>query len=396
MSDRPEGSDVALIWAPVGRDAALAGAALDRAGLSSRECSSVDELCSTIAAQQASLAIIAEEALGPNQIVQLRRTLEQQPPWSDFPFIVLTSGGTSTEASLRRYYRIRELSNIILLERPIRTVTLIVAAQSALVSRRRQYQLRDYLLERERVEHTLLKQAEDLALSNSDLRQFAYVASHDLQEPIRTVHAYSELLDRRYKHVLDEDGRTFLEFITSGAKRMQALIDDLLVYSRVTQSPTAEPKPVSLNAAWAWAIGNLTSAIEEADAIIVCHDLPTISGIQTQLGQVFQNILSNAIRYRKPDVRLRVDVHVTREADEWIIKIQDNGQGFEPAYAEGIFGMFKRLHGREIAGTGMGLAICKRIVERHGGRIWAQGKPNEGATFYIAFPVVKSAAMSEP
>src|SRR5690242_1765534 len=214
MSDKPEGSEVALIWAPVGRDAALAGAALGPAGLSSRECSSVDELCSTIAGQQASLAIVTEEALGPDQISQLRNTLQQQPPWSDFPFVVLTSGGTSTEASLRRYYRIRELSNIILLERPIRIVTLIVAARSALASRRRQYQLRDYLLERERVEHTLLKQAEDLTLSNSDLRQFAYVASHDLQEPIRTVHAYSELLERRYKHVLDEDGRTFLEFIT--------------------------------------------------------------------------------------------------------------------------------------------------------------------------------------
>jgi signal transduction histidine kinase len=395
MSDRFDDSETALIWAPIGRDAALAASALGRAGLSSRECSSVDELCSTIAAQQASVAIIAEEALGPDQINRLRSTLQQQPPWSDLPFIVLTSGGTSTEASLRRYYRVRELSNIILLERPIRIVTLIVAAQSALASRRRQYQLRDYLLERERAEQTLLRQAEDLALSNSDLRQFAYVASHDLQEPIRNVHAYSELLERRYRGALDEHGRTFLEFIIAGAKRMQALIDDLLVYSRVTQSQTAEPKPVSLNAAWAWAIGNLSSAIEEADAMIACPDLPTVCGIQTQLGQVFQNILSNALRYRRPDVPLQVEVTVTRNEREWVICIQDNGQGFEPAYAEGIFGMFKRLHGRDIAGTGMGLAICKRIVERHGGRIWAEGKPNEGAIFYIALPVMTSAALPE-
>lgn len=238
---------------------------------------------------------------------------------------------------------------------------------------------------RRNAEERLRQQAEDLARSNADLQQFAYVASHDLQEPLRMVASYTQLLARRYRGKLDPDADEFIGFAVDGARRMQALIQDLLAYARVgTQGkPFA---PTDLNVLVDRVIGDLRPAIDEAGVTITHDDLPTVQADESQLGQVLLNLIGNAIKFRRDDDP-RIHVGARREGESWRFSIQDNGIGIEPQYADRIFVIFQRLHGSgEYPGTGIGLAICKKIVERHGGRIWVESTPGHGATFNFTLP----------
>ena len=226
----------------------------------------------------------------------------------------------------------------------------------------------------------LLEQTRELKRSNEDLEQFAYVASHDLQEPLRSVASYCQLLQRRYKGKLDEDADTFIGFAVEGAQRMQRLINDLLKYSRVgTRGKPFEP--TDCNQVFAEACANLRQAIAEANAKVSANDLPTLQGDAVQLGQLFQNVIGNAIKFRgdRP-VEVRVDVEMSN--GEEVISVRDNGIGIEERHRERIFQIFQRLHERDkYPGTGIGLAVCKKIVERHGGRIWVESEPGQGSAF---------------
>ena len=234
------------------------------------------------------------------------------------------------------------------------------------------------------------KQAElELRSANADLEQFAYAASHDLREPLRTVTSYAQLLSLRQGDKLDADGKQFLAFIVGGATRMQTLVNDLLFYARVIHSPNTPEEAfqmVSLGEVFQDAVGGLKTAIEESGAEIQADPLPVVEGDTTQLSQLFQNLLSNAIKYRNPDLPARIHLGVREENNWFVFSLTDNGIGFKPAYAERIFGIFKRLHGSDVPGTGIGLAICRKIVERHKGRIWAKSEPGKGATFYFTLP----------
>jgi PAS domain S-box-containing protein len=227
-----------------------------------------------------------------------------------------------------------------------------------------------------------------LNLSNEELQQFAYVASHDLQEPLRMVASYVALIARRYKGRLDSDADDFIAFAVDGAKRMQALIQDLLAYSRVG-SKGGELVATSSEDALRQAIRNLQAAIDESAALVTHDPLPNVMADEMQLTQLFQNLLGNAIKYRRADAP---GVHVNAvlmDGGRWMFSVQDNGLGIEPQYFERIFGMFQRLHGREeFAGTGIGLAICKKIVERHGGGISVESTVGRGSTF--SFPLAAS------
>ena len=215
-----------------------------------------------------------------------------------------------------------------------------------------------------------LKQiAEGLTASNAELEQFAYIASHDLQEPLRMVSSYCQLLERRYSTVLDEDGKEFIKFAVEGAARMKVLISDLLTCSRVG-TEKADHQEVECGEVFDSAIANLQAAIAESGAVITRVDLPRVKGDATQLTQVFQNLTGNAIKYRGESAP-RVHIGAERRNGTWTFSVKDNGIGIEPRYAERVFGIFERLHGNyEYAGTGIGLAVCKKIVERHGGSIW--------------------------
>lgn len=231
--------------------------------------------------------------------------------------------------------------------------------------------------------------AEDLARSNRDLEQFAYVASHDLQEPLRIVVGYLQLLERRYKGRLDHEADEFIHFAVDGAARMQTLIHDLLAYSRVgTQSRRFTPVPCE--SVLARALANLRQSIADTGATVTHDPLPTVLGDVAQLAQVFQNLIGNAIKFRGNQPP-RVHVSARPKDDEWLFAVQDNSIGFEPEYADRIFAIFQRLHTREkYPGTGIGLSICKRIVERHGGRIWAESQPGKGSTFYFTLAQSRS------
>lgn len=220
-----------------------------------------------------------------------------------------------------------------------------------------------------------------LEASNRELEQFAYVASHDLQEPLRMVASYTELLRRRYQGRLDRDADEFIDFAVDGARRMQTLINDLLKYSRV--GTRGKPfAPVSGEKMLAAALANLTIAIEEAGAVIEHEPLPELWGDETQLVQLMQNLISNAIKFRKPDERPRIRIHSRKDEHAWEICVADNGIGIDAEHFDRIFTIFQRLHPKEkYPGSGIGLAIAKKIVERHGGRIRVESTPGAGTTF---------------
>ncbi|MDZ8240444.1 MAG: GAF domain-containing protein [Nostoc sp. ChiQUE01a] len=280
------------------------------------------------------------------------------------------------------------------------------------------------------------RQSQELARSNAELEQFAYVASHDLQEPLRMVTSYLQLLERRYRNQLDTNADEFINYAVDGARRMQTLINDLLNYSRV--STRGQPfKRVDCNAVLKQAIANLQLAIADSKAVITYDSLPEVMADATQLTQVFQNLIANAVKFcqnQQPEIHIGVgrgseeadtgtrgqgdtekeETHIGRHGDteklltasprllipasssspplptaanEYIFWVQDNGIGLEPQYAERIFIIFQRLHTRDkYPGTGIGLAICKKIIERHGGRIWVESKPSQGSTFYFTIP----------
>lgn len=242
------------------------------------------------------------------------------------------------------------------------------------------------LTARKEAEDEIKRYAEDLKRSNQDLEHFAYVASHDLQEPLRTVSGFSQLLARRYQGKLDADADEFITFVVDGATRMQTLINDLLAFSRIgTRGDRLAP--IDWGKIFQAAKENLEVAIAESGTLITHDPLPALVADQTQLTQLFQNLFSNAIKFRRREEAPRIHVSALRQDGAWRFSVRDNGIGIAPQYFDRIFIIFQRLHGREeYSGTGIGLAICKKIVERHGGRMWVESEPGTGSTFHFTIP----------
>ncbi|MER3462640.1 MAG: hypothetical protein C4342_06575 [Armatimonadota bacterium] len=236
------------------------------------------------------------------------------------------------------------------------------------------------------LEARVAQRTADLERSNRELEQFAYVASHDLQEPLRMISSYTQLLARRYRGRLDEKADQYINFAVDGANRMQKLIQDLLAYSRVGTHGRAL-EPTDAGEVLRKTLEDLHLAIEESGATVEVGPLPTVLADRSQLTQVFQNLLANALKFRHPERPLHLRVEAARHDGMWRFMVQDNGIGVESQYFERIFVIFQRLHGREdYPGSGIGLAVCKKIVERHGGKIWLESKPGEGSTFYFTWP----------
>ena len=235
------------------------------------------------------------------------------------------------------------------------------------------------LLEKRKRAETELKQ------SNAELEQFAYIASHDLQEPLRMVTSFTKLLGQRYSGQLDADADQIINFAVDGATRMQGLIEDLLTYSRVgTRGKAFEP--TDCEAVFETALSNLGLLVQENSASLQKGPLPTVIADGGQLVQLFQNLISNAIKYRSEQLP-EIYVEAEHQASQWLFWVRDNGIGIDPKHAERIFRVFQRLHSRQqYPGTGIGLAICQKIVERHGGHIWVESEPGQGSTFYFTIP----------
>jgi len=250
---------------------------------------------------------------------------------------------------------------------------------------RRYRELQREVAERKRAEETLARQAEELARSNAELRQFTYVASHHLQEPLRMVTSYTQLLAKHYQGKLDADADEFIRYAVDGAKRMRTLIHDLLAYFQV-DARAKDFAPADCEAILERVLSNLRVAIEESDVVVTHEPLPTVMANATQLTQVFQHLIDNGLKFRGD---LLPEIHIGAECNdgEWLFSVRDNGIGIERQYLERIFTIFQQLHiGEKYPGTGIGLAICKKIVERHGGRIWVESELGQGSTSYFTIP----------
>lgn len=254
------------------------------------------------------------------------------------------------------------------------------------LSVRRALAEKDLREQRQQAEKKLAEKMAELARSNADLEQFAYVASHDLQEPLRMVTAYTQLLAERYRGKLDENADKFIGYATEGALRMQVLIQDLLAFSRVGRSGAGSAS-VDCDAVVTDVLRSLASAIQESGAIVSHTALPSVWADRTQIAQVFQNLIGNAIKFRG-QARPVVCVKAEKAGDYWVFSVTDNGIGIAPEHTENIFVVFQRLHTRsEYPGNGIGLAICKKIIERAGGKIWVESQAGSGSTFKFTLPL---------
>jgi signal transduction histidine kinase len=247
---------------------------------------------------------------------------------------------------------------------------------------------------RRQAEKDLAKKADELARSNADLEQFAYVASHDLQEPLRMVAAYTQLLSERYQGKLDGDADKFIGYAREGALRMQVLIQDLLAFSRVGRKESASAE-IDCNDVLKEVRQTLEAAMQESGATVTSANLPSVWADRTQMAQLFQNLIGNAIKFRRKEAPV-ISIQAEKENDHWLFRVTDNGIGIAPEFAENIFVVFQRLHARtEYPGNGIGLAICKKIVERCGGKIWVESQVDGGATFKFTLPIQVSTPEKE-
>lgn len=233
-------------------------------------------------------------------------------------------------------------------------------------------------------EQELARKHDQLLQTNRDLDEFASMASHDLQEPLRTIILFSELLKRRYSHQLADEAVHLLASVADAAQRMSRLVDDLLSYARAEATP-ASAEPVVLVDVVDTVRENLCRAVNESKAMLTCGPLPVVEFNRTELTQVLQNLIANALKYRREETPC-VSIRAELQGVEWVVSVEDNGEGFDPGEAEAIFGPFKRLHRVAAPGSGMGLTICKRIIERNGGRIWAESAPGRGSIFHFSIP----------
>lgn len=240
-------------------------------------------------------------------------------------------------------------------------------------------------LERRLNEAALLRQAESLSRTNAELQQFAYVASHDLQEPLRTVASFIQMLEKHFEGQLDDEAREYVNFVLDGVKRMSGLVRDLLTYSRVVSATGHNTSETDLNGVLAWSLANLKNAIVEAGAEVTREPLPVVAVDSMQFSQVFEQLIGNSLKFRSEEPP-RIHISASEEPEAWRISVRDNGIGIDMQYADRIFVALKRLHGRQYPGTGIGLAVSRTIVERHGGRIWVESQPGAGATFHFTIP----------
>jgi light-regulated signal transduction histidine kinase (bacteriophytochrome) len=240
-------------------------------------------------------------------------------------------------------------------------------------------------LQERRLRQEYKQSQEELMRSNRALEQFAYIASHDLQEPVRMVAIFSQLLAQRYGDKLDAEGEKYMKFVTEGALRMQTMIEDLLTYSRLGREGLSA-KPTDCNEVVQRALSNLASLIQDCKAVVSCERLPVVVADAGLLLQLFQNLVGNALKFRRAEAPL-VKLWAVEQKSDWLFSVSDNGIGIAPEQAENIFIIFRRLHTRtEYPGNGLGLAICKKVVEQHGGKIWVESVPGQGSTFKFTLP----------
>lgn len=341
-------------------------AVLEPLNLNLVTASSGEEALSNLLKHEFSVILLDVQMPGMDGF-ETARQIKERAKTKDVPIIFLTAISRDAEHVLEGY----STGAVDYIAKPYEP-TALVAKVSVFVELHRKNEL-------------LKEQAEELERSNAELQQFAYIASHDLSEPLRVISGYLELLRDDYKEVLDDTALVFIKGAANSAARMRLLIDDLLHYARVG-SKVRKLEPIALGPVLEGALDNLSVRIAETQSSITHSELPTVLADEILISDVFQNLLSNAIKFRGEEPP-QVHVYASKEEDRWIIRVKDNGIGFDPRQASRLFDIFQRLHSdSEYPGTGIGLAICKKIVEQHGGRLWAESVPGKGSTFSFSLP----------
>ncbi len=362
-----------LILSVLKHDSVLTKKLLGDAGIEAEICAGGNTLTSEIE-RGAGVLILDGQTLKPALTTQLHGYLKAQPAWSQLPILVI-AGTRSPSLNLREGLPgIGTLPNVTLLEKPVRSATLVSIVQASLADRRRQYETKHLLQQLER--------------SNSELNNFAHIASHDLQEPLRTVTSYVQLLQRSYRDKLGPEAHEYIAFAVEGTKRMKELISSLLTYSQVGASDIGL-RNVNTEKVIGRALKALQAGIQEAGAtVIVENPLPPMSGDPTLLVQLFQNLIHNAVKFRRKDVPVVVTIKANRQERRILFSVTDNGIGIAPKHLSDIFQVFKRLHSNdEYPGSGIGLAVCKKIVERHQGRMQVESVEGQGTMFLFTLPI---------
>ena len=316
----------------------------------------------------------ADEMIGRH--IKVLNPPERDPEFGSLLMSRLADGGGTEEFETRCRRKDGTVVDVAAAMAPMRGARGEVIAVSSI-----SYDITD----RKRAEAQLLARTEELTRSNAELEQFAYVASHDLQEPLRMVASYLQLIEQRYKGKLDADADDFIHFAVDGAVRMKQLINDLLLFSRAGRD--GKSASVDLAKVVEQVLEVLKLAIDDAHATVTYDPMPSVIGAESRLGEVIQNLVGNALKFRG---KLAPAVHIgcERHGEQWMFSVRDNGIGMSPEFHDRIFVMFQRLHGRtEFTGTGIGLAVCKRVIEHHGGRIWVESTPGQGSTFFFTLPV---------
>jgi signal transduction histidine kinase len=378
-----------LILAPIGNDTPVTVKLLEEAGLPAEGCANVEDLTKRLGEGCAAL-IIAEEALTRLAVQVLVEALQRQPSWSDVPIIIVTTSGEATSLVFERLTIFGSAGNVSLLERPFRTITLVNAAQVASRSRKRQYQVRDLMIERERIlaglEQNVESRTAELRETNSQLEELVYSIAHDLRAPLRAMQGFSKLLMDQYGKVLEEDGREYAKRVMHAAERMDAMTLDLLAYGRMARSEI-ELSPVSMQRVWQAAMAQCEKLIEETGAsVIVEEPLPEVLGEEPILTQVFANLLNNALKFVRAGEIPQVRVRSEAAGDRIMIWVEDKGVGVPQQYQERIFRVFERLGNGRYGGTGIGLSIVRKGVERMGGSVGVESEQGNGSRFWVELP----------
>lgn len=364
-----------LVLAPTGRDAPVIVDVLGRAGVAALACPDLEALLREVD-DGAGLLLVAYEGLVGDGMRRLAARLRTEPGWSELPVVLMTAGPSASRAWARVVEAFEAKARLTLLERPTSVETLVAAVSFALQSRLRQYAVRDLL-------DSLSRRTEELRRSNEELDHFAAVASHDLQAPLRRVTMYGDLLRKRHGEALQDEAREFLEHITEGTTRMHAMVTSILSYAQATRS-TAPHVRTDLGEVVRDALGDLQERLDERRAVVTVRPLPVVTGDAVQLARVFQNLLANAIRYSEGEPRVVVEARQTPSHHE--IRVRDNGIGIAAEDQERIFDLFTQVSEGGTEGFGIGLPTCRRIAERHGGRLTVQSEVGVGSTFILTLP----------
>ena len=386
-----------LIYTANRTNSKAAASLAKEAGLDYLVCRDIDMAIEWF--DRAGALLLEAETLTSDAMEKLNRALDDQPPWSALPIILLTDRYGQYLNEIRE----RIGQSYILVNQPLNGTSLISLLRMALNTRQRQYELKNLLEEMHRLNADLEKRVDEqtaelrkraehaekfsreLERSNRDLEEFAHSISHDLQEPLRMISSFLTLFARRYKRKLDSDADKYIYYAVNGADRMHSMIKSLLEYSLVGNDGM-NPEEVDCNEAVEQVITLLAPDIEGTEAQVSHDPLPTIFVDRIQLEQVFHNLIDNGLKFRDKQPPA-IHVSATERQEEWEFAIRDNGIGIDPEHIDRIFNIFQQLHARDkYSGNGIGLAICKKIVQRHGGSIWAESEPGRGSTFYFTLP----------